>query len=58
MNLHPLGLNSRHVQDPRSRLGLNSRQVQTGPQFQAVLGSHALLRPATWVHMPSCAPAT
>ena len=70
---------------------LNSRQVQTAPQFPAVLashallrppppgftwppaprhmgftcpasllprhlGSHALLRPATWVHMPSCPP--
>ena len=50
-------LNSRQVNwasiPGRSRLGLNSRQVQTGPQFQAVLGSHAVLRPATWVHMPS-----
>ena len=42
----------------RSRLGLNSRQVQTGPQFPAVLGSHALLRPATCGSHALLRPAT
>ena len=45
-----------HVNTHPSLTRLNSRQVQTGPQFQAVLGSHALLRPIFGVHMPSCAP--